>query len=424
MVGKRFKGVLGIILAVALVVSASISGVHIGNVKAQVSSVEASQEKKAQLQAKNNELSEKLDQAKQNASNAEALRQAYQNKVDAVKEQIANTQSEINNLSVSADEKTLAINQRQEEIAKNMQVLKSRVRAIYMAGELATIDILLNSKDSSDFLSKSVSITNLSARDCKIRDNTIASIDKLEIEKTQLAQKEEEIKQSESELKSQKDELQKIVDEAGMSRDAAVVQQSGISKDIQSNEASIEALSKEIESYFVAQRAAIEAQVEAARKAAEDKGQGGGSSPTPTPDPGPGPEPTPPSSGLIWPVPGYTYISSPFGSRWGGMHKGIDIAGGGIFGAPVVASESGVVDSSWYSNGGWGGGYGTYCMVNHGDGMSTLYAHMSQIYVSPGQYVEKGQVIGAVGSTGDSTGPHLHFEVRINGTPVNPCNYV
>ena len=120
-----------------------------------------------------------------------------------------------------------------------------------------------------------------------------------------------------------------------------------------------------------------------------------------------------------WPLPGYSTITSGFGSRWGSNHTGIDISGGGVYGSPIVAAEAGtvVVAATHWS-------YGNYVIVDHGGGYTTLYAHMSSIGCSVGDYVTKGQTIGYVGSTGESTGPHLHFEVRINGTAQNPQNYV
>ena len=132
-----------------------------------------------------------------------------------------------------------------------------------------------------------------------------------------------------------------------------------------------------------------------------------------------------------WPCPGHYYISSGFGSRWGTTHKGIDIAQNQ--GAAVVASRSGTVikaNSSCTHNYGksgncCGNGYGNYVILQHDDATySTLYGHMASITVSVGEYVSKGQTIGYVGSTGWSTGYHLHFEVRKNGTPVNPSNYL
>lgn len=120
------------------------------------------------------------------------------------------------------------------------------------------------------------------------------------------------------------------------------------------------------------------------------------------------------SGQMVWPVQGS--ITSYFGWRWGSYHQGIDI--GAPAGTPIRAADSGMVSFA-----GWNGGYGYLVKIDHGGGKETWYAHMSKIAVSVGQKVSKGEVIGYVGSTGNSTGPHLHFEVRVGGTAVNPLNY-
>jgi murein DD-endopeptidase MepM/ murein hydrolase activator NlpD len=132
------------------------------------------------------------------------------------------------------------------------------------------------------------------------------------------------------------------------------------------------------------------------------------------------PPPPPPGStesvGYIWPVVGP--LNSLFGNRWGNFHSGIDI--GAAYGTSVAAAASGQVVLASYSS----YGYGNYVIVRHGDGSETLYAHLSAIYVSLGEYVGQGGGIGAVGCSGWCTGPHLHFEVRIGGRSVNPLNYL
>jgi murein DD-endopeptidase MepM/ murein hydrolase activator NlpD len=128
-----------------------------------------------------------------------------------------------------------------------------------------------------------------------------------------------------------------------------------------------------------------------------------------------GADATPSSAGLVWPVPGP--VTSPFGWRWGRMHEGIDIGAG--YGTPIHAAAAGTV--IWC---GWNGGYGNLVVIDHGGNLATAYGHQSSIAVSCGQSVSQGQVIGYVGSTGHSTGPHLHFEVRINGGAVDPYGYL
>jgi murein DD-endopeptidase MepM/ murein hydrolase activator NlpD len=121
------------------------------------------------------------------------------------------------------------------------------------------------------------------------------------------------------------------------------------------------------------------------------------------------------AAGLIWPV--NAPITSPFGWRWGRIHTGIDL--GAAYGTPIVAAASGSVI---YAD--WLGGYGNLTVIDHGGGLATAYAHQSRIAVSVGESVAQGQIIGYVGSTGHSTGPHLHFEVRVNGEPVDPLGYL
>ena len=124
---------------------------------------------------------------------------------------------------------------------------------------------------------------------------------------------------------------------------------------------------------------------------------------------------TPSSSGLIWPVNGP--VVSPFGYRWGRLHAGIDIAV--PYGTPIHAAAAGIVAIA-----GWVSGYGNYTCINHGGGLSTCYAHQESMSVSVGQQVAQGQVIGLTDCTGHCLGPHLHFEVRINGVPVDPLGYL
>lgn len=123
----------------------------------------------------------------------------------------------------------------------------------------------------------------------------------------------------------------------------------------------------------------------------------------------------PSASGMVWPVNGT--LTSRFGPRWGRMHEGLDIAGGS--GTPIGAAAAGTVIVA-----GWNGGYGNMVVVDHGGGTSTAYAHMSSVSVSVGQSVGQGTVVGGMGTTGNSTGVHLHFEVRVNGAATNPLAYL
>lgn len=131
------------------------------------------------------------------------------------------------------------------------------------------------------------------------------------------------------------------------------------------------------------------------------------------------------SQGFVWPVPGYYHVSSPFGWRGRRMHQGIDITGVpgvNINGATVVAARAGTVELV-----GWHSSFGQQVIINHGNGIRTRYAHLqsnSTSGITRGQQVRAGQTIGRVGRTGNATGPHLHFEVIVNGIPQNPLNFV
>lgn len=140
--------------------------------------------------------------------------------------------------------------------------------------------------------------------------------------------------------------------------------------------------------------------------------------PAPAPVAAAAPVPEPPAvapSGFIWPF--LSAISTYFGEDG---HKGLDLEGFGRYGEPVVAAAAGQVVLAVWSD--WG--YGYHVIIDHGDGTQTVYAHMSEIWVTQGEYVSQGQAVGAIGNTGYSTGPHLHFEVRLYGVPVDPLAYL
>ena len=152
---------------------------------------------------------------------------------------------------------------------------------------------------------------------------------------------------------------------------------------------------------LLAQSAALSARIQSAQSSAA-------SSSTPVPS-------APSSAGFVWPAHGV--LTSSFGWRWGRMHEGIDIAVPS--GTPVVASASGTVIVA-----GWTGGYGNLVVVDHGNGIATAYAHNTSVAAGLGQQVAQGQLIAYSGNTGNSTGPHIHFEVRSNGSPADPLGYL
>ena len=122
---------------------------------------------------------------------------------------------------------------------------------------------------------------------------------------------------------------------------------------------------------------------------------------------------------FIWPCPSLHTITTYYEYRWGSFHAALDISGSSAYGKPIVASDNGTVTAAGYS-----GSYGYRVIIDHANGMQTLYAHCSELLVSVGQKVEQGETIALVGSTGNSTGPHCHFEIYVNGSRVDPLPYV
>lgn len=410
------------------------------------SSVSDSETRKQELERKNEELSQALEEAKKNAEDQEALHQAYQDKIDALDQQIEEAYDQVSKLDQEINDLQSQINNREGSITKNMGLLKERIRAIYMAGETSTLDIILGATDFNDFLDKASLLKTISDHDTKLIENLKAETSKLAQEKQSYDQKKEELTKQLEDFNAKNDELTQLSNESGIKLSQYRQEQQEAIQGLDNNSAELQQLNSDIEAYYEALRQEYENQQQQNQQPSQpeppsgggntdtpsggDDGSGGGSSgggddggSSSTPDPAPDPTPTPSPHNYTWPVPGFYWLSSAWNEdRYSYNHGAIDIAGAGIFGTPIYAAQSGTVSTSWYNNGGWGGGYGTYCMINHdpqGE-YATLYAHMSQIVVSPGQTVSQGQVIGYVGSTGDSSGPHLHLECRHWGVKYDP----
>lgn len=299
-----------------------------------------------------------------------------------------------NTVQLEAAEKSLKLHD---------DLLKRRLVDVYEHGDLGYLSVLLASKSFTDFVERwedlrlLIAANQRAVRERKVAEVKVASAQQ-NLESTQAALQSQE--QAQQRARNQLDilasERQNLVDIADAQRRHVASEVAQIEDLSATEEAQLEAL-------IVERQREIEAQREAARRAAGIVGT--------TSAPG----------ALAWPVSGT--ITSPFGYRrspfGGGMefHQGLDIAA--PMGTTITAAASGTVISA-----GWYGGYGNYILIDHGGGMATGYGHCSQIFVSVGQQVQKGQAIGAVGSTGASTGPHVHFEVRINGKPVDPVPYL
>ena len=340
------------------------------------------------------DVSAKLKQIQADLDAANARLQGIRNKQAEINAQIVATQNEI--VKMEAYLKT------------RQNVLNRRVRAIYMHGQLNYLEVILGANSFSDFANR----VELLKRIIRSDYNLILEIQKqkaaieakkaqLEEDKRQLDALAVEAEKTQKEIAAKKAEQQKVLD-AAKSNKAAAAQ---MEQDLNAQLASVRNL--------IQQRlAAAEAARQAAQQAAEsDNGGGGGSDDNYVQGTG----------AMSWPCSGP--ITSPFGYRTHPIfgttifHAGIDI--GVDYGTPIHAADSGVVVYS-----GWISGYGNAVIIDHGGGVSTLYGHNQSLAVSEGQSVFKGSVIAYAGSTGNSTGPHCHFEVDVNGSPVNPMGYL
>jgi len=316
-------------------------------------------------------------------------------KLAALERDLAAHRSRLARLEARLREQAATLRRLTQQHAVAQRRLEERLVQLYESNEASDIEILLQAQSFSDLLEQLDYFKAIGEQDKRIADTIKRLQTEMRLAKQQTAATTAEVSKTTAIL-ARKTEEQRAARAALLARQAALAaarqSKQGLLSDVRqerhADEEDLQAMQ--------AASAAIAAQIQGAQGGSS----GGGGSPS--------------SSGLIWPVSGP--ITSGFGWRWGRMHEGIDI--GAPCGTPIHAAASGSVIYT-----GWMDGYGNIVIIDHGGGIATAYAHQSAIYVGGGS-VSQGQTIGAVGSTGHSTGCHLHFEVRVNGTPVNPLNYL
>lgn len=333
---------------------------------------EEAQRKAEQARSKERSISEQLRRIQGELDSA-------QDEFESINDQLENTEEQIkSNTELAARLAT--------KMQSQTKVLHRRIRDIYKNGQVNYVDVLFGAKDFNDFVSRMDILKRILAYDNTLIQSTKA--DRLALEKAR------------SQLET--DRL-KIID----LRKQSAVKRDQVASRRQERQGVLNAATYEREMAERAYRELIETskQIETMiRRIQSGEKNIGGS-----------------TGNMVWPAEGE--ITSPFGWRvhpiFGTqrLHTGIDI--GADYGDATRAADGGVVIHS-----DWMGGYGNAVIIDHGNGISTLYAHNSQLLVSEGQTVAKGQTVARVGSTGYSTGPHLHFEVRQNGSPVNPLNFL
>lgn len=336
------------------------------------------------------------------------LMNSYDDEIAGIEAEIVILEGEI------ADTQEL-IDAQKIEIDENIELYEQRLRALYLSGNDSVASIILGATDFFDMLMKIELVTRVA----RYNDSLIKSLIDLKdaYENNQLML---EGKISERELA--------IADVDNKKADVALLkadwdsQLADLNALYEQSDARIEELKDERDAYeenLEEIEEEAEKLEEEIQKIINEKARASYMGDLP-------------EGSFLWPVPGYYHVSSEYGYRWGKLHKGIDIAGSGIKGEPITAANSGevifVINTCKHNYGkskscGCGGGYGRYCIIDHGGGYTTLYAHATDIIVEVGDYVTTGDVIGYVGSTGYSTGWHLHFEVRVDGTAKDPRKF-
>lgn len=346
---------------------------------------------KEEVQNKINETNLKLEYVQDELSNTMLKVQETEDKVLSYERKVKELGEQMQTLQTSIDDATNKLVLASQNYEEKRKVLVNRLVALYEAGDTKYLDVLLKSNNIVDFISRYYIIEEMVQYDNELIEAVKTEKENIETTKQKLENEQSEIRI----IKAKGEQTSVVLSNMKTLQQRYVKQLSAGEKKLQEQ---ITAYKKE--------QAEIEAKImEATNQIPANIQFTGGE--------------------MLWPVAASgTVITSNYGIREHPIqgvvkqHTGLDI-GGAALGTPVVAAADGVVTYA-----GWLGGYGNCVMINHGDGVVTLYGHGNKILTTVGKEVKQGETIMEVGSTGNSTGPHLHFEVRINGSYTNPLNYV
>jgi murein DD-endopeptidase MepM/ murein hydrolase activator NlpD len=355
----------------------------------------------------------KLEQARERESALSAEIASVSQKIQSLESQVGDVSSR---LAVLEDD--LALHQRKldaitelyeiqserlaflrQQYDVSVQRLSDRMVAIYEGGEPSTLDVLIETQSFTEVLDQLDYVESIASQDRSIVKHVTGARDHMRELKTRTGKTKQRVAAVTRVVQIRTDQTRAL-------RDQLVARETSLSAARREKRGSLTEAHSDAAQFaseaaaLQAQSANLAAQIRSAQAAAPTYSTTATS--------------TPSASGLIWPVNGP--VVSPFGWRWGRMHEGIDIGAG--YGTPIVAAASGTVIYA-----GWMGGYGNLIIIDHGGGLATAYGHQSSFAVGGGP-VSQGQVIGYVGCTGHCFGPHVHFEVRVNGSPVDPLGYL
>ena len=344
-----------------------------------------------EMNNKINETNEKLEYVKEELSDTMLKVQETEDKVLEYEKQVKELGQKMSELQSSIDVATANLEIASQDYDAKSDMLAQRLVAMYEAGDTSYLDVLLKSSSLTDFLSRYYAIEELTKYDSEL-------IDRVEKEKNNIEQTREKLEAEQAEIKIVKAKSEQTT---VVLNNMKTLQQSYVER----LSAGEKTLQEQITAYKKEQ-AEIQAKIlEATNTIVPNIQYTGGE--------------------MLWPVAASgTVITSNYGVREHPIqgvvkqHTGLDI-GGADTGTPIVAALDGVV-----THAGWLGGYGNCVMISHGNGVVTLYGHGNKVLTEVGKQVKQGETIMELGSTGNSTGPHCHFEVRINGNYANPLNYV
>lgn len=393
-----------------------------------------------QLEQENEKYQKILDDTKSDIAEKEEYKNALVSKVQVLDEKIAVTREKISSLNNDIKKKQDAYDKGLSEVEDQFDALANRLRILYMSGNATDLEIIFGAKDFSDLVDKVELVKSLANSDKELISKIQTKLDELSTQKESLEADKKDLETQQSSLKSDQDEFNKLISDNDEILKNLYASNSEAQSSLESAALQSDEIEAKISEYYAAQKAAAEQAAQAAQSSSSSSSSSSGSSSSSSSgssssgssSSGSSSVIVPSGSGFAWPTPGFVSRSSEwFEDREVYNHGGIDIAGAGIMGTPVVAAADGTViatNSSCTHNWGksyscgCGGGYGNYVMISHAGGKMTVYGHLTSLTVSTGQSVSRGQIIGYVGSTGNSTGPHLHYECRLNGVRYNPMS--
>ncbi|MGI6055333.1 MAG: murein hydrolase activator EnvC family protein [Clostridium sp.] len=339
-------------------------------------------------------------------SNTETYVRQLDSQVDSLGQEVSRLEGDIAGKTQSIGETTEKLKEAEVTEQEQYESMKLRIKYMYENGDSSYLNLLLESRSVSELLNRAEYVSKISEYDREMLDQYVATKEGIAADKQKLEEEKEELEDLKSQTEAKQNAVELLLNEKSQELERVNAQigektaeAEAYEKDIKAQEDAIRRIEEE-----------LRRQEEEARKAAEAAGKTYN-----TVSLG--------NINFIWPCPSSSRITSAFGSRTSptegasSNHKGIDI--GASTGSNILAAADGTVSIATYSY-----SAGNYIMLNHGGGVTTVYMHCSSLLVSPGETVKKGQVIAKVGSTGYSTGPHLHFGIRYNGSYVNPSSYV